>query len=217
MGVSVRRPTRAIATRSVPPLRGCIEAGQDFAVVAPECAFPEELAASCSATAEDEPTRSRQGLASFADASRAFTSRDRLACRLAGGVIHADLFTDNVLFMGDGVRPDRFLFRLQRRLRLRPRDLPQRLVLRARWRVQQHQGTGPARRLREVRRDLAVRRSRPLPTLARGAALRFMLTRLDDWITIRWARRAPEGSARIRPQARLSPPGRERRRLRTRA
>ena len=45
------------------------------------------------------------------------------------------------------VRPDRFLFRLHRRPRLRRRDLPQRLVLRARPCLQRHQGARAARRL----------------------------------------------------------------------
>src|SRR5665213_61422 len=44
-----------------------------------------------------------------------------------------------------GLRADRFLFRLQRFLRLRFGDLPERLVLRARWQLQRHQGEADAR------------------------------------------------------------------------
>ena len=79
------------------------------------------------------------------------------------------------------VGPDRLLLRLQRRLRLRRRDLPQRLVLRGRQVVQRHQGARAAAGLRQgaaARR----RRARRLPLLARGAALRFLLTRLYDWV-----------------------------------
>ena len=47
------------------------------------------------------------------------------------------------------LRADRLLFRLHRRARLRPRDLPERLVLRAGRLLQRDQGPGADRRLRE--------------------------------------------------------------------
>ena len=64
-----------------------------------------------------------------------------------------------------GFGPDRLLFRLQRPARLRRRDLPQRLVLRGRPRLQRHQGAGAAARLpacgRSTRAELEA-----LPMLA---------------------------------------------------
>ena len=44
-----------------------------------------------------------------------------------------------------------------------------------------------------------------LPILARGAALRFMLTRLVDWLNVPPARWCAERPARISRQAALSP------------
>ncbi len=49
---------------------------------------------------------------------------------LVPGIIHADLFPDNVFFRDRALSgPHRFLFRMHRFPRLRSRDLPQRLVL----------------------------------------------------------------------------------------
>ena len=54
-----------------------------------------------------------------------------------------------------------------------------------------------------------------LPLLARGAAMRFLLTRLVDWLNVPpGALVQAERSARICPQAALPPERRERARLR---
>ena len=68
---------------------------------------------------------------------------------LPTGHIHADLFPDNVFFLdGRAVRADRLLLRRHRHPGLRRRGVPERLVLRARFLLQRHQGTGDAARLR---------------------------------------------------------------------
>ena len=94
-------------------------------------------------------------------------------------------FPDNVFFLGDRLSgPDRLLFRLHRHARLRRRDLPQRLVLRARPFLQRHQGRGAADRLHAACGRCRDAELAALPLLARGAALRFLLTRLVDWLNV---------------------------------
>ena len=97
---------------------------------------------------------------------------------LPRGVIHADLFLTMRSSRAIGCRHHRLLLRLPRHHRLRSGCLSERLVLRARWRVQHHQGPPTAR-------GLPRRRLRP-PSWTLAAAgprrrLRFLLTRLFDW------------------------------------
>ena len=108
----------------------------------------------------------------------------------------------------EAVGADRLLFRLQRRVRLRPRHLPQRLVLRAGQRLQRLQGAGDDLRPTSGCARSAEAEVEALPILARGAALRFMLTRLVDWLNVPpGAQGRAEGSARISRQAALPSAG----------
>ena len=119
--------------------------------------------------------------------------RDRWPRDLPQGVIHADLFPDNVFFLGNQLSGlIDFYFACTDTLRLRRRDLPQRVVLRVRSFLQRDQGpriaTGYAQGAAAARAERAA-----LPLLARGAALRFLLTRLVDWLNV------PPG-AMVRPK-----------------
>ncbi|MGU3536768.1 homoserine kinase [Methylobacterium sp. A54F] len=103
---------------------------------------------------------------------------------LPGGVIHADLFTDNVFFIGDALSglidfyfacTDAFAYDLA-------------ICLNA-WCFEAdgtyHRDMGAALIAGyEAVRPLTGPEVAALPILARGAALRFMLTRLVDWLNV---------------------------------
>ncbi|WP_430912496.1 homoserine kinase [Methylobacterium sp. sgz302541] len=103
---------------------------------------------------------------------------------LPGGVVHADLFTDNVFFIGDDLSglidfyfacTDAFAYDLAICLNawcFTPegayrRDMGEALIAGY-----------------EAVRPLDTAEVAALPVLARGAALRFMLTRLVDWLNV---------------------------------
>ncbi|MGF1621140.1 MAG: homoserine kinase [Rhodomicrobiaceae bacterium] len=100
---------------------------------------------------------------------------------LPEGVIHADLFQDNVFFLGDRISGlidfyfacnDLFAYDLAICLNAWCFELPNAInVTKARALLR---GYGEKRALSEAEIDA-------LPILARGAALRFLLTRLYDW------------------------------------
>ena len=105
---------------------------------------------------------------------------------LPQGVIHADLFPDNVFFLGEqAVRPDRLLFRLQRF-----RSPTTSAICLNAWCFEpDHSFNVTKARALLTRLRRACGRCRPpsgtaLPLLARGSALRFLLTRLFDWLNV---------------------------------
>ena len=106
------------------------------------------------------------------------------------------------------VRPDRFLLRLHRHARLRRRDLPQRVVLRAGSLLQRHQGARAAAGLR--RGAAALGRGARRAAAARARRRAALPADAPRRLAQRAARRAgaPEGPARIFPQAALPPGGR---------
>jgi len=103
---------------------------------------------------------------------------------LPGGVIHADLFTDNVFFIGDGLSglidfyfacTDAFAYDLAICLNAWCFD--------ADGTFHRDRGAALFAGYEAVRR-LDPAEVSALPVLARGAALRFMLTRLVDWLNV---------------------------------
>lgn len=103
---------------------------------------------------------------------------------LPGGVIHADLFTDNVFFIGETLSglidfyfacTDAFAYDLAVCLNAWCFD--------ADGRFHRERGAAMIAGYESVRR-LGDDEAAALPALARGAALRFMLTRLVDWLNV---------------------------------
>ena len=139
--------TPRIAPRSARRWRGCIWPARDFPMTRPNALSVDGLAAAVRAGRERAPTRVQPGLreriADELDHLEAHWPRDLPRRRHP----RRPVSRQRVLPRRQAVGPDRLLFRLQRRPRLRPRDLPQRLVLRAGSLLQRHQGAGAARRL----------------------------------------------------------------------
>ena len=149
------------------------------------------------------------------DRSRASSTTSSSAGRsdLPHGVIHADLFPDNVFFLGDKLSGlIDFYFACTDTLAY---DVA--ICLNAWCFEPDHsynvtKGRALLQRLHAQARPLSDAELDALPLLARGAALRFLLTRLVDWLNVPAGRAgAAEGSAGIFPQAALPPDGRERR------
>jgi homoserine kinase type II len=103
---------------------------------------------------------------------------------LPSGIIHADLFPDNVFFLGDRLSGlIDFYFACED---MYAYDLA--VCLNA-WCFEPDLSFNPAKAAALTAGYQAVRTLTPaeqdaLPLLARGSALRFMLTRLYDWLTI---------------------------------
>jgi len=190
-GVSLRKPDAAHCAAAGRALADLHEAGRDFALTrtnALSLAGWRELA---------EATRTRadaveRGLGELISGALSALERD-WPHGLPAGVIHADLFPDNVLFMQEKVSGlidfyfacnDIYVYDLAVMLNswcFEPDGAYN--VTKSRALIAAYQ----------TRRPLSAGEQSALPVLMRGASLRFLLTRLYDWLN-------PDPNALVRPK-----------------
>ncbi|HKD48506.1 MAG TPA: homoserine kinase [Rhizomicrobium sp.] len=190
-GVSLRKPEAAHCAAAGRALAELHRAGSDFALGRPNALGPagwRELADATRVRA-DAVERNLSGLIGGA---RADLTRD-WPRDLPSGVIHADLFPDNVLFMQEKVSGlidfyfacnDMYAYDLAVTLNswcFEPDGAYN--VTKSKALIAAYQ-TG---------RSLTAAEVIALPILMRGAALRFLLTRLYDWLN-------PDPNALVRPK-----------------
>jgi homoserine kinase type II len=181
-GLAVKRPGVGHCRAVGAELARLHEAGRDFPGRRRN-ALSLDAWAPLFAMAEAQADRVAPGLA-----ARTRTQLDELAAiwptGLPEGVIHADLFTDNVFFIGDALSGViDFYFACTDALAY---DLG--ICLNA-WCFEPDgsfnatKGRGMIAGYQSVR-PLEPKEVAALPVLARGSALRFMLTRLVDWLNV---------------------------------
>ena len=191
------------------------QAGRDFPLRRANALVARRLAPAVRDVARRAPTRSSRGSRRSSTAELEFLEHG-MAGGSAGGVIHADLFPDNVFFLKGKLSGlidfyfacnDLFAYDLAVCLNAWCFEAGQFL--------QRHARAGDDPGLRERCGALEPQEREKLPILARGAALRFLLTRLYDWLTVPAGRaRHAEGPEGVSAKAPLPPEGRKRRRLR---
>jgi len=179
-GLSLRRPDAAHCAAVGTALAALHEAGRDFALRRPNAlSLPGWHTLAKATTGEADSVQAGLG----ALITSTLTGLDRnWPSGLPSGVIHADLFPDNVLFLNDRVSglidfyfacDDAYAYDLA-------------VMLNA-WCFE---GDGQYNITKgraligayNARRPLSPAEYAALPQLARGAALRFLLTRLFDWL-----------------------------------
>lgn len=180
-GISVSHPTAAQARATGEALGLMHAALADFTGDRPNSLGPESwriLAERCG----DDLDAIAPGLKARIDAELAFLAANWPAA-LPRSVIHADLFPDNVLMLGDAVTGIiDFYFACTE---IRAWDVA---VTHAAW-VFEHDGTGfhadrAAALIAGYQQGfgLSAAERAAFPVLARGACLRFLLTRAWDWL-----------------------------------
>ena len=181
-GMSLRRPTAEHCASLGEALARLHRAGADFPIARPN-ALGQPAWAPLFAASRERADEIRPGLAQEIEAALAALAA-AWPHGLPAGVIHADLFPDNAFFLGGRVSGIiDFYFACNEALAY---DLA--ICLNA-WCFE----ADGAFNVTKGRALLAAyRRERPLgadeieamPVLARGAAMRFLLTRLHDWLRV---------------------------------
>ncbi|GEP11626.1 homoserine kinase [Methylobacterium gnaphalii] len=181
-GVSVKRPTADHCRELGRALAGLHHAGRDFGMtrannlsVGAWRPLFEQAGTQADTVAAGLRARTLEDLALL----EASWPRD-----LPSGVIHADLFTDNVFFIGDelsGIID--FYFACTDALAYDLAICLNAWCFEADGRYDRAMGAAMIAGYQESR-PLEPREVEALPVLARGAAMRFMLTRLVDWLNV---------------------------------
>lgn len=181
-GLSIRRPSAAHCVAVGSALAELHTLGADFERSRPNALTLEGWRALFD-TARADADRVAAGLGELFDDELAYLEA-RWPRNLPTGVVHADLFPDNVLFLDDGVSglidfyfacTDAYAYDLA-------------ICLNA-WCFEPDgsynitKGAGLIGAYQD-RRRLTDDEIAALPTLVRGAALRFALTRLVDWLNV---------------------------------
>jgi len=181
-GLSARRPTVEHCAEVGEALARMHAAGDDFSLTRVNAlsiqGWPALFEAARSRADEVIPGLAAETAAQLA-ALQAIWPRS-----LPAGVIHADLFPDNVFFLGDRLSGlIDFYFACNDYLAY---DLG---VCLNSWAFEPGGEFNPAKGRAMIAgyqsvRPLSPQEAEALPTLARGSALRFMLTRLVDWLNV---------------------------------
>ncbi len=181
-GLWIRRPQARHCGQVGEALARMHEAGADFALRRPNAlsigGWPALFASARARADEVSPGLAEETAAELRALQAIWPSG------LPSGVIHADLFPDNVFFLGDRLSGlidfyfacnDAFAYDLAICLSAWCFEPDHSFnVSKGRALISAYEGV----------RRLDVAEAEALPTLARGAALRFMLTRLVDWLNV---------------------------------
>ena len=181
-GMWMRRPTVAHCREVGRALAELHVAGMDFPLTRPN-ALAIDGWRKLWAGSHERADEVEKGLATEVDADFALFDREWPKA-LPSGVIHADLFPDNVFFLGDKLSGvidfyfacnDFYAYDVATCLNAWcfEKDFSYNLT-KSRALLAAYQAVRP----------LSEEEKQALPLLARGSALRFMLTRLYDWLTI---------------------------------
>ncbi len=190
-GISVRRPNNAHCAALGQALAQFHKAGEGFPIKRPNALGPEgwrKLATQCEARADQVAP----GLAALIKEEVADLSA-RWPKNLPAGVIHADLFPDNVFFLGDKLSGlidfyfacnDFYAYDVAICLNAWCFEIDGSFnVTKGKALLSNY----------NMARSLSNAEIEAMPLLARGSALRFLLTRTFDWLNV------PEG-ALVRPK-----------------
>jgi homoserine kinase type II len=189
-GIALRRPDAAHCASAASTLAGLHKAGEGFALTRPNALGPQGWRPL--AEAIHGADKIEDGLTTLINGSL-----DALQSGwpdgLPGGVIHADFFPDNVLFVGNQVGGvidfyfacnDAYVYDLAIMLNAWCFELD------GSFNITKGQSVINAYRAGRALSDDEIH---ALPVLMRGAALRFLLTRTYDWLN-------PDPNALVRPK-----------------